>query len=139
MASLGYIMIYLLESSLESKTHDQVQCRLVALLPRTWYPPNISCTRLVASDPFHHSCIHVSPQANHIQSRKPSGQTHSFKCIHDQIMWKLLQQFTLPRKTCNIISNQSKIFIVTKHHFCMRDTKYFPIHVKHIHSTTKHF
>ena len=35
--------------------------------------------QIVASDSFHYSCIHVSPQANHIQSRKPSGQTHPFK------------------------------------------------------------
>ena len=111
MASLGYIMIYLLVSSLESKTHDQAQCRLAALLPRTGYPPNISCTRLIASDSFHHSCIHVSPQANHIQSRKPSGQN-----IHS---------WTFTIKSCEIFCNHSFGCNNTcTHAFCQANLKF---------------
>ena len=35
--------------------------------------------QIFASYSFYYSYNHVSPQANHIQSRKPSGQTHPFK------------------------------------------------------------
>ena len=83
-------------------------CRLVTLLPRTGYPPNITCTRLVASDPLHHSSIQVSPQAKtFIQVHSWSNQVETFAIIH------------FAEKTCNNISNESKTFMINKYHFYM--------------------